>query len=159
MCFASPRLSRWSCSAGKRIFDLGCVLAAAPLLVPVCLLIGLAVCLTSRGPVLFRQQRVGRNGRAFTILKFRTMPHLRDHVDRPVVTTHLNQRFTSVGQFLRRWKLDELPQILNVLCGEMSLVGPRPKLPEHQTAYLNCRPGITGAVTLPSECVSLSQLV
>jgi lipopolysaccharide/colanic/teichoic acid biosynthesis glycosyltransferase len=72
--------------------------------------------------------------------------------DRPRVTTAVNQRFTPVGPFLRRWKLDELPQVFNVLRGEMSLVGPRPKLPSHQTTRLTCRPGITGRATLLFAC-------
>jgi len=64
------------------------------------------------------------------------------------VTTTENQRFTPIGPFLRRWKLDELPQVFNVLMGDMSLVGPRPKIPEHQIGVLQCRPGITGAATI-----------
>jgi lipopolysaccharide/colanic/teichoic acid biosynthesis glycosyltransferase len=113
----------------------------------VLLLIAIAVRLTSSGPVLFLQERVGRNGRSFTILKFRTMTHSEEIAHNPVTTAN-NQRFTAVGPFLRRWKLDELPQLLNVLLGDMSLVGPRPKLPEHQIGELLCRPGITGAATI-----------
>ncbi len=123
------------------------MLLALPLLIPVLLLVALAIRLTSRGPVLFLQKRTGLHGHAFTILKFRTMTH-RPEGKRSSVTTVGNQAFTPVGPFLRRWKLDELPQLLNVLCGDMSLVGPRPKLPAHQTTLLNCRPGITGAATM-----------
>ena len=141
-------LSPWSRSMAKRMFDSTSILLALPIIVPAFLTIGFAVRLTSRGPVLFRQQRMGRNGRVFTILKFRTMPIRRNAVDRPAVTTSSNQRFTPVGPFLRRWKLDELPQLINVLRGDMSLVGPRPKLPKHQTAYLHCRPGLTGGATI-----------
>ncbi len=139
--------SRWSQSAGKRCFDVFCALCSLPLVLPALLLLALAVRLTSRGPVLFRQQRIGRNGQPFTILKFRTMPVWRNTHARPRVTTAINQRFTPVGPFLRRWKLDELPQIFNVLRGDMSLVGPRPKLASHQTCPLTCRPGITGRAT------------
>jgi lipopolysaccharide/colanic/teichoic acid biosynthesis glycosyltransferase len=141
------RLSQWTRSQTKRTFDCICVVLALPFLIPVLLLIALAVRLTSAGPVLFLQERVGRNGRSFTILKFRTMTHSEDVAHNPVTTAN-NQRFTLVGPFLRRWKLDELPQLLNVLLGDMSLVGPRPKLPEHQIGELLCRPGITGAATI-----------
>jgi lipopolysaccharide/colanic/teichoic acid biosynthesis glycosyltransferase len=141
------RLSPWSQSVSKRFFDCICVLLALPLLIPVLLVIGLAVRLTSSGPVLFLQERMGRHGRAFTILKFRTMIHATDKAHHPVTTVG-NQLFTPVGPFLRRWKLDELPQLLNVLWGDMSLVGPRPKMPEHLVSDFPCRPGITGAATI-----------
>jgi lipopolysaccharide/colanic/teichoic acid biosynthesis glycosyltransferase len=131
----------------KRIFDCACVLPALPLLLPLVLAIALAVWITSSGPVLFRQKRMGLFGRAFTILKFRTML-LATEKAHYAVTTAGNQRFTPIGPFLRRWKLDELPQLLNVLRGDMSLVGPRPKLPEHMISNLPCRPGITGAATI-----------
>lgn len=141
------RVSPWSRSGAKRAFDCICVLLVLPLLIPIMLIIGLAVRLTSRGPILFTQRRMGRNGRAFTILKFRTMTHVPDRKHH-AVTTAVNQRFTPIGPFLRTWKLDELPQLLNVLAGQMSLVGPRPKLPEHLVADVPCRPGITGAATV-----------
>lgn len=141
-------LSAWSASHWKRLFDILCVVCALPLAIPAFLLAGLAVRLTSRGPVLFRQQRMGMHGRTFTIYKFRTMPVRHAATTRPNVTTSINQRFTPVGPFLRRWKLDELPQLLNILRGDMSLVGPRPKMPCHQATDLNCRPGITGRATI-----------
>ncbi len=140
-------LSPWVLSGSKRCFDCACVLLALPLLVPVFLLVALVIRLTSKGPVLFLQRRMGLHGHAFTIFKFRTMVHLPE-AQRSSVTTVGNQTFTPVGPFLRRWKLDELPQLFNVLRGDMSLVGPRPKLPAHQTTLLNCRPGITGAATM-----------
>ena len=143
----SETLSPWAGSGLKRCFDCICVLLALPLLIPIFCLVALAIRCTSRGPVHFLQKRMGRNGRTFTIFKFRTMPHI-PVGGRSAVTTVGNQDFTPVGPFLRRFKLDELPQLLNVLRGEMSLVGPRPKLPEHQISPLNCRPGITGAATL-----------
>ena len=141
------RLSPWSRSGAKRFFDCACVLLALPLLVPVLLAIALAVRLTSSGPVLFLQKRMGRHGRSFTILKFRTMIHTADRAHH-AVTTAGNQQFTPIGSFLRRWKLDELPQLLNVLWGDMSLVGSRPKMPEHLISNLLWRPGITGAATI-----------
>lgn len=139
--------SRWSVSPGKRLFDVTCVLLAIPFLIPILLVIACLVRLTSEGPVLFVQRRTGMHGREFTILKFRTMKHLKQGTHR-AVTTAGNQPFTPIGPFLRRCKLDELPQLFNVLAGDMSLVGPRPKLPEHRVADLQCRPGITGAATL-----------
>jgi lipopolysaccharide/colanic/teichoic acid biosynthesis glycosyltransferase len=141
------RLSPWSRSQAKRIFDCVWVLLALPLLVPALLAVGLAVRLTSFGPVLFLQKRTGLHGRSFTIFKFRTMAHVTNKAHH-AVTTAGNQSFTSVGPFLRRWKLDELPQLFNVLAGDMSLVGPRPKMPEHMISHLPCRPGITGAATI-----------
>jgi lipopolysaccharide/colanic/teichoic acid biosynthesis glycosyltransferase len=141
-------LSAWSASVWKRVFDTVCVLCSLPVTVPLFLITGLAVRLTSEGPVLFRQQRMGRNGELFTILKFRTMPVRRATAKRPSVTTSINQRFTPVGPILRRWKLDELPQLINVLRGDMSMVGPRPKLEDHQTTRFNCRPGVTGRATI-----------
>lgn len=144
--FAGP-LSPWATSGAKRLFDCFCVLLALPLLVPVFFLVALAIRFTSPGPVLFLQKRIGRYGQCFTIFKFRTMSHS-PYGDRSEVTTVENQAFTPVGPFLRRFKLDELPQLLNVLRGDMSLVGPRPKLPAHQILPLDCRPGITGAATI-----------
>jgi lipopolysaccharide/colanic/teichoic acid biosynthesis glycosyltransferase len=141
------RLSPWSQSSAKRFFDCACVISLLPVLIPVFLLIGLAVRLTSSGPVLFLQKRMGRHGREFTIFKFRTMIHNSDRAHHPVSTT-CNQLFTPVGPFLRRWKLDEVPQLFNVLSGHMSLVGPRPKLPEHALSNVPCRAGITGAATI-----------
>jgi lipopolysaccharide/colanic/teichoic acid biosynthesis glycosyltransferase len=140
-------MSSWSQSGMKRSFDIFCVLAMLPLLLPIFLMVGLAVRFTSPGPVFFLQKRMGRHNRTFTILKFRSLTHLNGSTHNAVTTTQ-NQRFTPAGRFLRHWKLDELPQLLNVLRGDMSLVGPRPKLPEHQIGTLNCRPGITGAATI-----------
>ena len=141
------RLSPWSSSAVRRILDCALVLLALPLVAPLCLAIAAAVRLTSHGPALFLQERMGRYGQAFTILKFRTMVHLADNAHHPVTTAD-NQRFTPIGRFLRRWKFDELPQLLNVLLGQMSLVGPRPLMPEHAISRLSCRPGITGLATM-----------
>ena len=139
-------MSQWSLSSGKRTFDCVCVLLSFPILLPLLLIVGAAVRLTSQGPVLFLQKRMGRHGKEFTILKFRTMLHNADRAHHPITTAD-NQRFTLIGPFLRRWKLDELPQLINVLIGDMSLVGPRPKLREHVISELPCRPGITGMAT------------
>lgn len=143
---SSHKSSHWSLSWRKRAFDILTVLLTLPFVLPVLIAVALAVRLTSLGPVLFTQRRIGRKGRPFTILKFRTMEHARHRAHRSV-TTARDQRFTLIGPLLRRWKLDELPQLLNVLRGDMSLVGPRPKLPEHQIASVPWRPGITGSAT------------
>ena len=139
---------------GKRVLDL--FLSAIGLLVlsPVLAWIACCIKLTSPGAVLYRQIRVGQNGRPFQILKFRSML-----VDAPTpgsgITVSGDKRVTRVGRFLRRHKLDELPQLWNVLRGEMSLVGPRPELPIYVDAYtpqqrlvLSARPGITDPASL-----------
>jgi len=141
------QLSPWSRSHVKRFFDCACILPLLPLLVPVCLAIALVVRIMSPGPVFFLQKRMGRYGRTFTIIKFRTMIHS-TVIAHQLITTESNQRFTPIGPLLRRWKLDELPQLINVLLGDMSLVGPRPKIREHQISVLPCRPGLTGAATI-----------
>ncbi|MGB8260549.1 MAG: sugar transferase [Terracidiphilus sp.] len=137
--------SPWSRSRRKRAFDVVSVVLALPLVLPLILVAALAVRLTSRGPAFFLQKRIGRAGRPFTIVKFRTMACGRVQ---NAVTTSRNQPFTPIGRFLRTSKIDELPQLLNILIGDMSLVGARPKLTEHQVEDLQCRPGITGAATI-----------
>jgi lipopolysaccharide/colanic/teichoic acid biosynthesis glycosyltransferase len=144
-------LSAWSGSLAKRIFDCACVLLSAPVVLPLMLITALTVRLTSPGPVFFLQERIGRFGRPFTIFKFRTMMHTVGTPHRPIAIPD-SSCFTSVGPFLRRWKLDELPQLINVLLGHMSLVGPRPKMREHVRYDLPCRPGITGMATIVFAC-------
>jgi lipopolysaccharide/colanic/teichoic acid biosynthesis glycosyltransferase len=141
-------LSRWTRSPLKRAFDLVCILCSLPLALPLLIVTAVAVRLTSRGPILFHQQRIGRGGRPFTIYKFRTMPVHDKPANRPALTTATNQAFTLIGPFLRRWKLDEFPQVYNVLRGDMSVVGPRPKLPRLHAGKLACRPGLTGSATI-----------
>jgi lipopolysaccharide/colanic/teichoic acid biosynthesis glycosyltransferase len=139
----------------KRAFDL--VVAALGLLLaaPLLALVALAIKGDTPGPVLFRQERVGRGGRTFRIHKFRTM--VDDASARgPALTIGADARITRVGRFLRRSKLDELPQLFDVLAGTMSLVGPRPELPRYVALYpaalrdkvLAVRPGITDPVSL-----------
>lgn len=141
---ASTSMNLWVNGAGKRAFDFGVALCILLIAAPVLLLVAAAVKFTSRGPVLFRQERMGRAGKPFIILKFRTMRVQSG----PLVTARNDTRITSVGRWLRRAKLDELPQVANVLRGDMSFVGPRPKITGHQTSELICRPGLTGAATL-----------
>ena len=120
--------------AWKRPFDLGILISAALLLLPLwivlAVLIPLAIRLDSPGPALYRQTRLGRGGRVFTMLKFRTMADGAENGTGPVWAARRDPRVTRAGRFLRRWHLDELPQAVNVARGEMSLVGPRPERPE-----------------------------
>lgn len=139
--------SSWCGSNWKRAFDLLCILPGLILVSPVLGMIAIVVRLTSPGPVIFRQQRVGQNRKLFTIYKFRTMVENSESIG-PGHTAKGDPRVTPVGRVLRRFKLDELPQLYNVLRGDMSLVGPRPKLPNHDPAPMVCRPGVTGAATL-----------
>jgi lipopolysaccharide/colanic/teichoic acid biosynthesis glycosyltransferase len=136
----------------KRAFD---ILAAVALLVPLAVptvLLGALVRLTSRGPGLFRQTRVGRGGRTFVILKLRTMRS----APGTLITAAGDPRITPLGRWLRRTKLDEVPQLINVLRGDMSMVGPRPDVPEQVRLYppadaallLSVRPGITDAASI-----------
>ena len=136
----------WSGSMAKRAFDIFVAASFLLLFLPVTLLTALVVRISSKGPAIFRQVRMGKNGRGFLIWKFRTMRT--DAVGGPSVTKAGDDRLTPIGGVLRRFKLDELPQLLNVVKGDMSLVGPRPKVPHHQTHRLWHRPGITGAATL-----------
>jgi exopolysaccharide biosynthesis polyprenyl glycosylphosphotransferase len=112
--------------AGKRVFDLTVTLLSAPLLVPLLCLIAMALKLDSRGPVLFIQRRVGQNNRQFNCYKFRTMKSETNDPKGDRSASRDDHRLTRVGRFLRRTSFDELPQIFNVIRGEMSLVGPRP---------------------------------
>jgi lipopolysaccharide/colanic/teichoic acid biosynthesis glycosyltransferase len=143
----ASRLSSWCASVWKRGFDLLCIIPGLILVSPVLGIIAIAVRLTSPGPVIFRQQRAGQNRKLFTIYKFRTMVENSEAIG-PGHTAKGDPRVTPVGRVLRRFKLDELPQLYNVLRGDMSLVGPRPKLPNHDPAPMACRPGVTGAATL-----------
>lgn len=136
----------WITSRRRRCMDVAVAAGALSILWPFLLAAALLVRFTSAGPILFRQRRMGRNGREFTLYKFRSMC-VREHCG-PHVTVMGDARITPIGAFLRRFKLDELPQFWNVLRGDMSLVGPRPKLPHHEGLHLLCRPGITGAATL-----------
>ncbi|MBA3469664.1 MAG: sugar transferase [Herpetosiphonaceae bacterium] len=135
----------------KRLFDLAAAAAALAVLSPLLLLIALLLKLTSRGPVLYVRERVGRAGQLFPFFKFRTMVVDAERQGLGIEVAHNDERISWIGRFLRRWSLDELPQLLNVLRGEMSLIGPRPSLPSQVARYtpeqrrrLLVRPGITG---------------
>jgi exopolysaccharide biosynthesis polyprenyl glycosylphosphotransferase len=157
----SPTLTRQGVLAAKRLVD---IVGAAILLtagLPLFLVIALAIKVTSRGPIIFRQERAGFHGRRFRMYKFRTMvqgaEHMRDQVGHlndmrgPVFKAVADPRLTALGRFLRKMSWDELPQLLNVLKGEMSLVGPRPlpvyeasRIKGAQRRRLAVRPGMTG---------------
>lgn len=139
-------VSAWALSRTRRVIDLAVAALALTVFLPLMGLVALAVRLSSPGPVFFKQQRMGRNGCVFTLYKFRSMHVAKDHSS-PITVTGDN-RITGVGKLLRKYKLDELPQFWNVLRGDMSLVGPRPKLPHHEALHMPFRPGITGAATL-----------
>jgi len=147
-------------AGAKRVFDFVIGIVALILLIPIFPLIALMIKLDTRGPVFFKQDRVGRNGKIFKFYKFRSMLYGADRQkkaledqneqDGPVFKIKSDPRITSVGKFLRRSSLDEIPQILNVIKGDMSIVGPRPPLPSEVAGYqpwhrrrLEVKPGIT----------------
>lgn len=132
----------------KRVLDVVLAILVLIAMAPLALVVAMLVGLSSPGPILFKQERVGRFGESFRLLKFRSM---RVDLDGPSITSLGDNRITRVGAFLRRSKLDEIPQIINVLVGDMSFVGPRPEVPEYVALYpedlrskvLSVRPGIT----------------
>ena len=138
----------------KRVFDVAAASIGLVLLSPLLLIIALLVKLTSPGPVLFRQERIGRRFRPFLICKFRTMVCQASALGGQI-TSGRDPRITPLGHLLRRTKIDELPQLFNVLKGEMSLVGPRPEVPRYVEMFrrdyeeiLVARPGITDLASI-----------
>jgi len=125
----------WTKMNIKRIFDLCCVLPTLILLSPLFLLVALWIKLDSNGTVFFLQTRIGQFGKAFKIIKFRSMTPASPSAKSLKLTIGRDMRITRSGHFLRRYKLDELPQLINVLKGDMSLVGPRPEVPEYVAHY------------------------
>ena len=138
----------------KRFFDITAAGIGLIFIAPIITIFGLLIRTTSIGPVFFRQNRVGLNGKIFLVYKFRTMVDRAEDLGTSV-TTGNDARITPLGRFLRRTKLDEFPQLINVFNGDMSLVGPRPDVPEIINNYtsemrriFNVRPGITSIATL-----------
>lgn len=138
----------------KRMLDILISLAALLILWPIMLLVAVAIRIDSPGPALFKQKRLGKNGREFNILKFRSMKADSEHTGSGMYSGKTDSRVTRVGRFIRATSIDELPQCINILKGDMSLIGPRPPLTYHpwkleeytdeQKRMFEVRPGITG---------------
>lgn len=133
----------------KRIFDFIASFVGCIIISPIYIIIALLIKLDSKGPVFFKQKRVGQYGKEFEILKYRTMVVDAEKIGKQI-TVGNDSRITKIGHILRKYKLDELPQLFNVLKGDMSLVGPRPEVPKYVELYndkekevLNVKPGIT----------------
>ena len=148
------RSNRITDSAVKRCFDVVTSLFGLIALFPIFILVAILVKITSCGPILFRQQRVGRHRKHFELFKFRTMINDAEAFGRETSGTN-DPRITQIGAWLRRTKLDEIPQLINVFIGDMSFVGPRPEIPFYAEKYgkedqivLQLRPGITDLATL-----------
>lgn len=147
-------MTHWLRRVWKRFFDIAVAVVALIVFAPLFGLIAVAIKLSSRGPILFTQERIGWQGRTFRIIKFRSMVRNAPYVRNPdgsAYSSDSDLRVTRLGRILRRTSLDELPQLWNVVRGEMSLIGPRPELAEGVRSYrpadfrrLNVRPGMTG---------------
>lgn len=138
----------------KRIFDIVCSLIILLLFFPFGLIISLLILLESRGGIFYRQERIGRYGKPFRLFKFRSMRKNADKQGKLTVGMR-DSRITRTGYFIRKFKLDEFPQFINVIAGDMSIVGPRPEVKEYVDLYtdeqrliLNVRPGITDLASL-----------
>ena len=137
----------------KRIFDLLVSFIMIFILLPVIVILSILIVIDSGFPVFFKQERMGKDGKTFIILKFRTMKNNTSTADG--ITLHNDNRITKVGKFLRKYRLDEIPQLFNIIKGEMSFVGPRPDLPKYYIiddygykSVLLIRPGITSEAAL-----------
>jgi lipopolysaccharide/colanic/teichoic acid biosynthesis glycosyltransferase len=141
-----------ACRRDRKVLDRFCAALGLCVLSPILVLVALAVSIGDGWPIFFRQERVGRAGKRFQLLKFRTM---RKGKSGPSITARGDARITATGGFLRKFKLDELPQLWNVVRGEMSLVGPRPEVPQfvdmndsRWSSVLQVRPGITDPASI-----------
>lgn len=139
----------------KKMFDLFFSLIGIIITIPILILVSIMVKLTSKGPIIFKQERVGKNKKIFYIYKFRTMTDYDDKASDRQVTVINDQRITRIGRILRKYKIDELPQLYNVLKGDMSFVGPRPEVKKYVKFYeeeydeiLKIKPGITDLASI-----------
>lgn len=146
----------------KRLFDLVSSSIVLVILFPILFLVAILIVLDSKGGIFYRQIRVGKDGREFGLLKFRTMHPNMDQVQ--ITVGHRDPRVTRIGYYLRKFKVDEFPQLLNILKGEMSVVGPRPEVPKYVAMYneeqqkvLSVKPGLTDFASL--EYVHESELL
>jgi len=133
--------SSWLSSSGKRLLDAGAAVILAILTLPLLAVAAVAVVVTSGRPVLYRQVRAGRDRKPFVVLKVRTMRRDAEAATGPVLAAAADPRVTRVGRLLRRTRIDELPQLYNVIRGEMSMVGPRPERPEFVQRFIREVPG------------------
>jgi len=151
----------------KRLMDIGLGLAVLLLASPVLLLTAVAILVTSGWPILFRQDRVGRDMRPFKVIKFRTMVRNAEALSGPVLATEEDPRITPVGRMLRRYRIDELPQLLNIIVGDMSWVGPRPErqffverfceeIPGYRERF-KIQPGVTGLAQVSGTYATTSE--
>jgi lipopolysaccharide/colanic/teichoic acid biosynthesis glycosyltransferase len=154
----APARESFYVRVGKRWLDASVSLAGLILLSPVILVVGIAVKLTSSGPAFYRQLRVGQFGRSFRIVKFRSMVENADRTG-PSITAYGDCRITGFGRWMRKTKIDEIPQLFNVFVGDMSLVGPRPEVPVYTATYTQSqrrvfrqKPGITGPAASAYVC-------
>jgi lipopolysaccharide/colanic/teichoic acid biosynthesis glycosyltransferase len=139
----------------KRIFDIVFSILGLIIFSPIFILIAVLIKINSPGPIFFKQDRIGKNGKIFTIYKFRTMVEDAEKRGVHFTTPSTDSRLTKIGLFLRRFDIDEFPQLINILKGEMSVVGPRPEVPEivelydkKQKEILLVKPGMTSLATL-----------
>jgi len=153
-CRCDREAQRMTGTMAKRLFDIICSSLGLLVLSPVFMVVAVLVKLDSKGPVFFRHARIGKDFRPFRVYKFRTMREGAEQCGSSVTVGH-DERVTRLGRFLRRTKVDELPQLLNVLKGDMSFVGPRPEVKEYVDLYpseyrqlLTVRPGITDPASL-----------